>query len=185
MRTRFLIHQAPAVPVDAQPLEIVERKGKGHPDTICDAIAEAVSIQLSKAYQDTFGHILHHNIDKCLLVAGQVVTLFQFSLFTLFRGSRHLLEEFGFVDVQPVIMSLALFMMVLGPIDSFIGWLFKLLSRRCCGPPPPSPPHLATRLSKPESLGRSNDVLRTLLEYVYELRCVCQRRKSSIYSLTC
>ncbi|MCA9419633.1 MAG: hypothetical protein KC592_01365, partial [Nitrospira sp.] len=72
MTTRILIHQAPAVPVDAQPLEIVERKGKGHPDTICDAIAEAVSIQLSKAYQETFGRILHHNIDKCLLVAGQV-----------------------------------------------------------------------------------------------------------------
>ncbi|WP_342349304.1 methionine adenosyltransferase [uncultured Nitrospira sp.] len=72
MKTRILIHQAPAVSVDAQPLEIVERKGKGHPDTICDAIAEAVSIQLSKAYQENFGHILHHNIDKCLLVAGQV-----------------------------------------------------------------------------------------------------------------
>ncbi|WNM62253.1 methionine adenosyltransferase [Candidatus Nitrospira neomarina] len=72
MKTRILIHQAPAVPVDAQPLEIVERKGKGHPDTICDALAEAVSIQLSKVYQETFGRILHHNIDKCLLVAGQV-----------------------------------------------------------------------------------------------------------------
>lgn len=72
MNTRILIHQAPAVPFDAQPLEIVERKGKGHPDTICDAIAEAVSIQLSKAYQEIFGRILHHNIDKCLLVAGQV-----------------------------------------------------------------------------------------------------------------
>ncbi len=72
MKTRILIHRGPVVPVDAQPLEIVERKGRGHPDTICDAIAEAVSIQLSKAYQETFGRILHHNIDKCLLVAGQV-----------------------------------------------------------------------------------------------------------------
>jgi S-adenosylmethionine synthetase len=72
MKTRILVHQAPAVPVDAQPLEIVERKGKGHPDTICDAIADAVSVQLSMAYQRTFGRILHHNIDKCLLVAGQV-----------------------------------------------------------------------------------------------------------------
>ena len=72
MKTRILIHQSTTVPVDAQPLEIVERKGKGHPDTICDAIAESVSVHLSKAYQDTFGRILHHNIDKCLLVAGQV-----------------------------------------------------------------------------------------------------------------
>ena len=72
MKTRILIHQAPAVPVAAQPLEIVERKGQGHPDTICDAIAEAVSVRLSEAYQKAFGRILHHNIDKCLLVAGQV-----------------------------------------------------------------------------------------------------------------
>jgi S-adenosylmethionine synthetase len=72
MKTRILVHQAPAIPVDAQPLEIVERKGQGHPDTICDAIAEAVSVRLSEAYQKAFGRILHHNIDKCLLVAGQV-----------------------------------------------------------------------------------------------------------------
>lgn len=72
MKTRILIHPAPAVPIDAQPLEIVERKGQGHPDTICDAIAETVSVRLSEAYQKTFGRILHHNIDKCLLVAGQV-----------------------------------------------------------------------------------------------------------------
>jgi hypothetical protein len=48
------------------------------------------------------------------------------------RGSKHLLAEFGFAEVQPVIMSLLLFMMVLSPIDSLIGYLFKLLSRRCC-----------------------------------------------------
>lgn len=52
MKTRILIHRGPVVPVDAQSLEIVERKGRGHPDTICDAIAEAVSIPLSKAYQE-------------------------------------------------------------------------------------------------------------------------------------
>lgn len=72
---------------------------------------------------------LGHTI--CTMIAGSTVMLLEFSLFSLFRGSRHLLEEFGFVEVQPVIMSLTLFMMVLGPVDSFIGWLFKLLSRRC------------------------------------------------------
>ncbi|RMH08316.1 MAG: methionine adenosyltransferase [Nitrospirae bacterium] len=55
-----------------QPFEVVERKGKGHPDTICDAIAEQISIELSRAYQATFGCILHHNIDKGVLVAGRV-----------------------------------------------------------------------------------------------------------------
>ena len=66
------IHQSPAIPVFKQPTEIVERKGKGHPDTICDLVADHVSVQLTRAYQKHFGRILHFNIDKCLLVAGQV-----------------------------------------------------------------------------------------------------------------
>ena len=53
-------------------VEIVERKGLGHPDTICDAVMEQVSQALSKAYVKRFGAILHHNCDKGLLVAGQV-----------------------------------------------------------------------------------------------------------------
>ncbi len=51
-------------------VEIVERKGVGHPDSICDAIMERVSIALSKEYRKRFGTILHHNIDKAFLVAG-------------------------------------------------------------------------------------------------------------------
>jgi S-adenosylmethionine synthetase len=58
-------------PVDRQSIEIVERKGKGHPDSICDAIAEAVSLALCREYLSAFGRILHHNTDKALLVAGQ------------------------------------------------------------------------------------------------------------------
>ncbi|MFC0261951.1 methionine adenosyltransferase [Fontibacter flavus] len=50
--------------------EIVERKGIGHPDTICDEIAEAVSRALSRYYLEHFGSILHHNVDKALLVGG-------------------------------------------------------------------------------------------------------------------
>ncbi|HXF75612.1 MAG TPA: methionine adenosyltransferase [Methylomirabilota bacterium] len=52
-------------------VEIVERKGLGHPDTICDLVLERISQELSKAYLKTFGRILHHNCDKGLLVAGQ------------------------------------------------------------------------------------------------------------------
>lgn len=51
-------------------VEVVERKGIGHPDSICDGIAEAVSVALSKAYHDRFGFVLHHNVDKVLLSAG-------------------------------------------------------------------------------------------------------------------
>jgi S-adenosylmethionine synthetase len=52
--------------------EIVERKGLGHPDTICDAVMESISQALCRAYASQFGRVLHYNCDKALLVAGQV-----------------------------------------------------------------------------------------------------------------
>ena len=58
------------------PAEIVERKGIGHPDTISDAIAEEYSVELSKYYIEKFGRILHHNVDKALLVAGKATPVF-------------------------------------------------------------------------------------------------------------
>ena len=53
-------------------VEIVERKGLGHPDSICDAVMESVSVALCRAYREQFGRILHHNCDKALLAAGRV-----------------------------------------------------------------------------------------------------------------
>jgi S-adenosylmethionine synthetase len=50
--------------------EIVERKGLGHPDSICDALAEEWSLALSRHYLERHGAILHHNVDKALLVGG-------------------------------------------------------------------------------------------------------------------
>lgn len=58
-------------PPGTQQIEIVERKGLGHPDTICDAIAEQISVRLCRHYLDRFGRILHHNVDKILLVGGR------------------------------------------------------------------------------------------------------------------
>ncbi|MFH1443699.1 MAG: methionine adenosyltransferase [Candidatus Micrarchaeota archaeon] len=52
-------------------VEIVERKGLGHPDSICDGIAEEVSIALCREYIKECGSILHHNTDKVLLNAGE------------------------------------------------------------------------------------------------------------------
>jgi len=62
--------------VTDQRVEIVERKGTGHPDYLCDSMMEAVSIALSREYMKKFGAILHHNIDKGLLAAGRVEKLF-------------------------------------------------------------------------------------------------------------
>jgi len=53
-----------------KPFEIVERKGLGHPDTICDALADNMSVALSKAYRKEYDTVLHFNLDKILLTAG-------------------------------------------------------------------------------------------------------------------
>lgn len=57
-------------PLDEQPIEIVERKGIGHPDTIADGIMERVSLELNREYLRRFGGLLHYNADKSLLAAG-------------------------------------------------------------------------------------------------------------------
>jgi S-adenosylmethionine synthetase len=66
------IEELKASEVYRQKVEVVERKGLGHPDYICDAIMEQISVNLSQKYLDTFGTILHHNIDKGMLIAGEV-----------------------------------------------------------------------------------------------------------------
>lgn len=69
--SNILLEALTQTPVGQQRIELVERKGKGHPDTICDAIAEEVSLALCREYLATFGRILHHNTDKAMLVAGR------------------------------------------------------------------------------------------------------------------
>lgn len=66
----LIVGVARTPPVEALEAEIVERKGRGHPDTICDALAERLSASLSRFYLERFGEILHHNVDKALLWAG-------------------------------------------------------------------------------------------------------------------
>ncbi len=67
----ILIEARALSPGSRREIEIVERKGLGHPDSICDALMEAVSIELCREYLQTCGRVLHHNLDKALLVAGQ------------------------------------------------------------------------------------------------------------------
>ena len=57
-------------------VEFVERKGLGHPDTICDALAESLSRSLCSEYRRRFGQILHHNVDKALLSGGRAAAAF-------------------------------------------------------------------------------------------------------------
>lgn len=53
------------------PFEVVERKCIGHPDTLADGVSESISRALSSFYLDEFGQILHHNVDKVLIIAGK------------------------------------------------------------------------------------------------------------------
>jgi S-adenosylmethionine synthetase len=62
--------------IEEQDVEIVERKGIGHPDTICDNISEKFSIELSKYYYENFGRIFHHNVDKAVLIGGKAIPKF-------------------------------------------------------------------------------------------------------------
>src|SRR5436190_11822067 len=56
--------------MDRRPVEFVERKGVGHPDTLCDKAAEELSIALMRYYLEEFGALRHYNVDKALLVGG-------------------------------------------------------------------------------------------------------------------
>jgi S-adenosylmethionine synthetase len=72
----IIVEDLKQTPLEKQRLEIVERKGLGHPDYMCDAVMDQVSIGLSKEYLKRAGTILHHNVDKSLLVAGEVDVAF-------------------------------------------------------------------------------------------------------------
>ena len=53
------------------PVEMCEHKGVGHPDTLTDAVCEAVALRLVRAYTAHCGGPAHFNVDKGLLVGGR------------------------------------------------------------------------------------------------------------------
>src|SRR5262249_12846765 len=66
------VHSQPG-PGDA-PIEVVERKGLGHPDPLAAALAERLSVAYARYCRDRFGAVLHHNLDKVYLRGGQAHT---------------------------------------------------------------------------------------------------------------
>ncbi len=59
------------VPVAEQQIEYVERKGIGHPDSLIDGICDETSHALSREYLERCDNtILHHNVDKGLIIGG-------------------------------------------------------------------------------------------------------------------
>jgi S-adenosylmethionine synthetase len=71
MSRNITVSKAYMPPIEEQTLEIVERKGKGHPDTILDAVVENVGVRLCNYYINNFGGILHHNVDKGSIAGGR------------------------------------------------------------------------------------------------------------------
>lgn len=51
-------------------MTIIERKGLGHPDTLADHLAEALSRAYARHTLEAVGAILHHNFDKLALLGG-------------------------------------------------------------------------------------------------------------------
>jgi S-adenosylmethionine synthetase len=64
----LITHRSPYAPH----VEFVERKGVGHPDTICDRLAEDLARQLATAYLEHTGQVQAFNVDKAVLAAGSV-----------------------------------------------------------------------------------------------------------------
>ena len=108
----IVIEELKTSEVYRQKVEVVERKGLGHPDYVCDAIMEQISVNLSQKYLETFGTILHHNIDKGMLVAGEVEGKFGggriVSPMRLIIGDRATFEAQGIeIDVPGLAISTA------------------------------------------------------------------------------
>ncbi len=72
----IVVEEMVRTPVEMQKVELVERKGIGHPDSIADGIAEAVSRSLSREYIKRYGIILHHNTDQVEVVGGKAYPQF-------------------------------------------------------------------------------------------------------------
>lgn len=106
------IEELGATPITDRKVEVVERKGLGHPDFICDSIMNQVSIRLCKEYMDRFGAVMHHNIDKGMLVAGEVKTKFGGGVILkpmrIIFGDRATFEvENEFIDVNSIAIGAA------------------------------------------------------------------------------
>ncbi|MCS7224019.1 MAG: methionine adenosyltransferase [Armatimonadetes bacterium] len=90
-------------------VEIVERKGRGHPDSLCDASAEALSVALSRWYREKCQKILHHNVDKAVLIGGSADVDFgrgalRQPIQVIIAGRATLLDSFSVEDLfLPVI----------------------------------------------------------------------------------
>ncbi|MGA2112563.1 MAG: methionine adenosyltransferase [Anaerolineales bacterium] len=72
MERNIVVTESTGQFIEDLPVEIVERKGMGHPDSLCDGIAERISVEYTRWCEENLGLPMHHNFDKVQLVAGDV-----------------------------------------------------------------------------------------------------------------
>jgi S-adenosylmethionine synthetase len=82
MDRNIIVEKGTYLPIKEREVELVERKGLGHPDSLIDGIMEEISRELSKAYINDFGKILHHNVDKGQICGGGTKVEFGGGVFT-------------------------------------------------------------------------------------------------------
>ncbi|MDD1679282.1 MAG: methionine adenosyltransferase [Methanomicrobiales archaeon] len=77
MKRNISVETISQTPIEVRKIELVERKGIGHPDSLADGIAEAVSRALSREYSRYCGGVLHHNTDQGEVVGGETIPSFK------------------------------------------------------------------------------------------------------------
>ena len=78
----IVVEKGSYLPVGEREVELAERKGLGHPDTLVDGIMEEISKGLSREYLAQFGKVLHHNVDKGQICGGATKVKFGGGVFT-------------------------------------------------------------------------------------------------------
>lgn len=77
MKRNISVRHLSQTPIEKQKVELVERKCIGHPDSIADGVAEAISRALCQEYiKECDGSILHHNTDQGEVIAGESAPAF-------------------------------------------------------------------------------------------------------------
>lgn len=66
-----ILSQAPVQPEMPGDFELIERKGRGHPDTLADRLADILSRTYCQIAKREFGTILRHQFDKLTLMGGR------------------------------------------------------------------------------------------------------------------
>ena len=60
----------------SQDVEMIEKKGKGQPDMLCNILAENLSGRIANLYEKEYGHVPFFNFDKALLIPGETIPEF-------------------------------------------------------------------------------------------------------------